>query len=136
MMTLTAENVEEVLVDCLYTTSECDGETTPRGAIIVEGIVRNFGLHPERLQKHKAEVQEMLSQLPDEFNEKPSGGWSFLMACNTKDGTQWGEHRHMEALFVLAIGLGLAKWLAPRDMWKLFPGGVPYVTITHQESAT
>jgi hypothetical protein len=36
----------------------------------------------------------------------------------------------MEMLFCLGIGMGLAKWLLPKNMWSALPGGMPYVGIT------
>jgi hypothetical protein len=35
----------------------------------------------------------------------------------------------MEQLFTLGIALGLAQWQLPRDMWDIFPGGMPYVSV-------
>jgi hypothetical protein len=35
----------------------------------------------------------------------------------------------MEQLFQLGIGLGLAKWQLPPEMWGVLPGGMPYVVI-------
>ena len=35
----------------------------------------------------------------------------------------------MEQLLTLGIGLGYAKYLMPREMWKMFPGGMPYFQI-------
>src|SRR4030067_2795169 len=123
--------VEKIFTDCLFKDEEIkDGIIEP---VVVEGIMNKFGLHPERLKSHAKEVAAMLEELPEQFHRKsekhPSGGdgWSFLNACNTKDGEQWtGFHRTMELLFVLGIGLGYVDCPMPRDMWMILPGGVPY----------
>jgi hypothetical protein len=108
----------------------------PSDAIIVDGIVRKFALHRQRLESHRPGVIEMLSALPDEFFEGKGGGWTFLNMCNDKGGHQWAEHRDMEALCVLAIGLKLGHFQMPREMWSAFPGGVPYVVFSLQEKGT
>lgn len=129
-----AERVVEILRDCLFTSEEMPGDTeVPEGAVIVEGIIHPFGFHPGRLEKHSAEIATMLQALPMEFRDKEhggGGGWSFLNACQDANDVQWtGLHQTMDALFVLGIGLGLAAWLLPRDMWSVLPGGMPYVVV-------
>lgn len=119
-----ASKLEKIMGDCLF----ADNEDT-NSAILVEGIVNNFGFHPERLESHRAEVEKMLSELPIEFFPETGGGMSFLAACNDKYGRQWGEHRSMEALFALGIALGKVDLLIPKEMWSVFPGGMPYYVV-------
>lgn len=118
------------MFDCLYTEEEITDPTQPPdGAVLVEGVVTKFAFHPDRLKSHTKEIIDLLSELPDTFQAKGGGGWSFLNACEDKHGDQWGQHQDMEALFCLGIGIGKAQWLLPRDMWQMFPGGMPYVSI-------
>jgi hypothetical protein len=113
--------------DCLYTEKELKGKhEPPPEAVVVEGVVNTFGLHPERLEAHRDEIVEMVGELPTEFLDI-GGGWSFLNLPIRKDDSQWGEQSDAEALFVLAAGLGLAEVQLPRSMWHSLPGGVPYV---------
>ncbi len=98
-------------------------------AIVGKGIVRSFGFHPERIQKNKDNIRSMLSELPTPFRKESGGGWSFLQACQKSDGTQWGEHRDMEALFCLGEAAGFVKSCLPREMWEVMPGGVPYYML-------
>lgn len=132
-MTLTADRVEEIFCDCLFADEEVEGqnlEEIEARAVVAEGILNPFGFHPERLASHRDEVYEMLSELPDNYRASEGGGWSFLAACDDKHGNQWtGLHRTMDHLFALGIGLGLAKWLLPREMWARLPGGMPYVVF-------
>lgn len=127
------ERVVEVLRDCLFTNEEMPSAEVPEGAVIVEGIINHFGFHPERLESHRDEVTTMLQSLPLQFRTTAvggGGGWSFLNACQDANDVQWtGLHRTMDALFVLGIGLDLAAWLLPREMWDAFPGGMPYVVV-------
>ncbi len=126
-MDLTSENVENVFMDCLF----ADGENNDNH-IKAEGITSTVGFHPDRLLEHKVDVREMLENLPGEFqnDESGGGGWSFLNACQNKEGSQWTDlHLRMEQLFLLGIGLGIAKWLLPREMWSACPGEMPYVVV-------
>lgn len=121
MKTLTAKNVETIFLDCLFR----DGEDTST-AKIVDGVVSKFGFHPARVETHKSEIAELLDGLPDEFRADKGGGWSFLNACVTKNGDQWGEHRNIEQLLALGIASDQAKILMPRELWGMMPGGMPY----------
>ena len=120
-----AKCVETIFIDCLFKEEEDTSKY-----IKAEGIVTNVGFHPERLEQYRAEVADILNQLPDEFKTSGGGGWSFLNACNDKDGNQWtGLHQRMEQLFLLGIGLGVVKSVLPREFWKDLPGGMPYYVI-------
>ena len=123
-----AERVTKIVKDSLYKPEEItDKEKPPEGAIVVDGIMRKWGFHPERLLSHKEEVREILNEMPETFHMKGGGGWSFLNLCMDKNNNQWGEHANMDELCVLAIGLKMGKWLMPRDVWEVLPGGMPYV---------
>ena len=121
MSKLTAKRVEEILIDCLFREGEDQS-----AAIKVEGIINNFGFNPERIEKYRDEITEMLMELPDEFRQSGGGGMSFLNACVTREGNQWGEHHSMENLVCLGIAIKRAQWLLSREMWAAFPGGMPY----------
>lgn len=121
---LTAERVEAVFMDCLFR----DGEDTT-AHVLANGITVTVGFHPGRLGGHKADIEEMLSQLPDPFMKSKGGGYSFLSACEDRNGVQWGQHRNMEQLFQLGIGIGKVICLMPRDMWSVLPGGMPYYVV-------
>lgn len=127
MKELTANNVEEVIKDSLFRAGEDISKH-----VAVSGVVSTFGFHPGRLASHKAEIKEMLSQLPEQFHAGTGDGWSFLQACMTRTGQQWGEHRNIDALLCLGIATKQARILFPRSMWNAFPGGVPYFVVGEQ----
>jgi len=123
------EQVNAAFLDCLYNSEEITGKQ-PEDAVIVEGVLQKFGFHPQRLESHRQEVANWLLALPSPFLESKGGGWSFLNACQDRNDEQWtGLHVRMDQLFSLGIGLGLAGYLMPRDMWEVFPGGMPYVVV-------
>lgn len=124
-MKLTSEAVDEMLRKCLFADDEAMDD-----AVKVEGIVNNYAFHPGRISEHTAEISDMLSELPNEFQASGGGGWSFLNACMDKHGNQWtGLHQQQERLFALGIAAGKARWLLPREMWSALPGSVPYVSV-------
>lgn len=125
---MNAEAVEKVFLDCLF-----DDSATEDEIVEIEGIVNNFAFNSARLEANKNTIISLLEELPDEFRQSLGGGWSFLNACNDKHGSHWGEHRNMEQLFVLGIGINKAKFLFPRKMWSAFPGGLPYVVYLNRE---
>ena len=100
----------------------------PEGAIVVEGIMRTFVFHPGRLEQSRPEVESIIREVvADPFFKGSGDGYSFLALCDDRAGHQWAEHPTMEELCCLAIGLKLAGWCAPREVWKVLPGGMPYV---------
>ena len=108
--------------------NEIDKDGNPLIEIVeVEALVSKFGFHPLRIQEHKNDIIDFLEELPDEFRSSVGGGRSFLNACNDEYGNQWGEHRNIEQLFALGIAINKVKFMIPRDMWPVMPGGVPYV---------
>lgn len=119
------EQVNKIFIDSLFN----DGEDTA-GHIPSEGITITIGFHPARLESHRDEVREMLSNLPEQFQQSKSGGWTFLNAYQDREGNQWANfHRRMEELFLMGNALGLSKWQLPKDMWAVLPRGMPYVVV-------
>lgn len=134
MSILTTKKVHDIFMDCLFKDEEVAGRSTEEmlesGEVIpASGILNNIGFNASRLNTKREEVKTMLSEFSDDFHVKGGGGMSFLNACNDKDGNQWtGEHKSMEEIFLLGIGLDMVQ-LAPRAMWPSLPGCMPYVTI-------
>lgn len=123
-MDLTAHNVTEVLKRCLYDT----GEDTSNH-IKAQGVQLNIGFDPIRLEKERANIEIMLADLPKEFQKASGGGMSFLNACLTKDGYQWGEHSNIDELICLGQAIGKVKFPMPRELWSALPGGMPYFVV-------
>lgn len=122
---LTPQHVETVFTACLFK----DGEDTS-DHIVAEGIVHTVNFHPGRIEEHRQEIHDMLAELPDQFKTSSGGGYSFLNACLNKHGNQWtGLHQTQEKLVQLGIAIGEVEYCLPRNMWPLFPGGMPYFTV-------
>lgn len=132
-MELTSANVEAVLVDCLFKDGIPQDEMMAK-AVLVEGIMNKWGFDPEKLEKHRQDIWDMLNQLPDEFFQTKGGGMSFLNACVNKAGEQWGEHPSMDKLFSLGQGIKAVQCALPRDFWSALPGGMPYYTVLDKKT--
>jgi len=120
--------ISEIIRTCLFTDEElplikADQEQWARdNGIIVNGLVRNFAFHKSRIEQNRKAIIEMISELPKEFDE----GWSFLNMCLDARGEQWGDQSNAEELACLGMAIGVFVCLAPREMWSVLPGGVPY----------
>jgi len=122
---LNADRVGKIFLDCLFK----DGEDTS-SHVKAEGITNTVGFNPDRLNSHKAEIEAMLDELPNEFKKSGGGGMSFLDACIDKHGNQWtGFHQTMEQLLQLGIAIGKVECLLPSEMWGILPGGMPYYVV-------
>ena len=126
MTDLNPQNVERIVRHCLYKDEEIQDGDIPDNAIVLEGVTRSFGFHPDRIEESREEIADMVSQLHDTFKE----GWSFLNGCLKKDEEQWtGEHRVVEELFCLGMATGNMEMLTPREIWKVLPGCMPYFRV-------
>lgn len=114
---LTPQRVREVFLAC------------QGGPLTVVGI-NAYSFNPDRLNERKEEIEEMLSQLPDQFKKSGGGGWSFLNACEDRHGHLWtGDHAIVEALFALGMAIGKVALMLPKERWHMLPGGMPFYII-------
>lgn len=130
-MKLTAENVHTVLMDCLFTPEEVARSGGHPKMVTAQAVQLHIGLHPDRLESHRSDIEAMADQLLPEFKKDIGGGSSFLNACVTADGHQWGEHQNIDELLVLGTAIGKMAILMPndRELWQSLPGGMPYIVV-------
>lgn len=137
MSALSADRVTDIYRDCLFKDWELLAEDPteadlPENAIITEGVQHKTGFHPTRVEHHRDEIVRMLQDLPLPFRlvEGGGGGWSFLQACDDKDGNQWtGLHQTVDQLFQLGMAIGAVQYALPREIWPALPGGMPYMIV-------
>lgn len=124
---INTKELQEVFLDCLFRENELVGGKPVDGLeyVLCSGIVNSIGFHKERLQSHKKDIKSFLNNLNPKFSE----GLSFIEMPMDKDGNQWGEQRSAEQLMLLGYGLGYVSYPLPRNLWRVLPGGVPFVVI-------
>lgn len=126
-MKLTAQNVKDTFMACLFIDEQ---EAQSNQQIIVEGIKNKIGFHAGRVELNKDKISEMLHQLHPNFMRSGGGGYTFLNMCEDANGNQWCDmHQTMEQLMTLGMAIGECSYLMPREMWGMFPGGMPYIVI-------
>lgn len=130
MLTLTAENVSTTIKKCLFTDEE-----DMSVHVKAEGVIRNYGFHPERLKAQESQIVELLNQLPAVFHQGTGDGCSFLAACEDRNGNLWGQHTDIEALMCMGIAIKRVQMLMPRNMWPLLPGGMPYFVVLKEPAS-
>lgn len=135
MTELNTENVDRIFADCMFRSheeyEECKKEGLHFFVRSIQNTNVNVGFHPERIEVHRHEIREMLSQLPDGFFPGSGDGASFLQACSTKDGQLWtGFHTEVEKLCLLGLASKQMRMLTPdAEIWPMLPGGMPYLSV-------
>ena len=126
-MKLTAQNVNDTFLNCLY---EHVPNDLDKVSPIVSGVMTRVGFDPDKLEANKENIIEMLAGLPNDFQQKGGGGMSFLNACVDKDGNQWCDmHKTIDELVCLGLATGKVEYTMPRELWGALPGGMPYLTV-------
>lgn len=131
MTELNTENVDRIFADCMFRSEECKGKNLYLFVNSIQNPTVKVGFHPERIEVHRHEIREMLSQLPDGFFPGSGDGASFLQACSTKDGQLWtGFHTEVEKLCLLGLASKQMRMLTPdAEIRPMLPGGMPYLSV-------
>lgn len=123
-MELTIANVQAVLDACRFKRGE-----DPGTQVKAEGAMKSYLFNQDRLKNHQEDIENMLGQLPETFKQDSGGGWHFMYATKRADHVKWGSLQAVDRLLCLGIAIGKARTLMPRDMWHVFPGGLPYFVV-------
>lgn len=124
-MSLTAENVNLVY-------ERCATEYDPDNIFIhANGIENNARFSHDILETYRESILDMLAELPDEFHAGFGNGWTFLNMILDRNGDQWTDfHATCDRLLCLGLAIGAVEYtIKQRDLWRMFPGGMPYITI-------
>lgn len=124
-MELTQQNVMTIICD-----SFAGRDADESKCIIAKCIMADYVFAPEKIEAYRADIDSMISQLPEPFYTSIGGGWSFLNFVENKNGEMWTD-RHIVAESLLALGIAIGKmaFCTPRETWDHLPGGMPYVYI-------
>ena len=131
-MFLTNDNVINVFSECMLS----DGMQNASDSKLVEGIISKAIFYKPLLEEKRNDIIAMIDQLPGKFKQTEGGGASFLEMCMDANREQWADHHVvMERLLLLGIAIDYMGFNAPKIMWKVLPGGMPYVFIKNKEFA-
>ena len=121
---LTIENVEKIFLDCFLPNNYTDNTKV----IPVNTVTGNFGFDPEKIEKHAADIQQMISQLSSNFDEA-NEGYSFMnLPFKGENDELWGGQINGDHLMALGLASGWMKFtIEDKYLWQALPGGVPYV---------
>lgn len=116
--------VNDLFKDCLFSSEEIINNIPIYEPIYAEGITMTVGFNSIKIEKNKEEIISIIDNLHPTFKE----GWTFLNLCMDKKENIWtGNHSTMQELLCLGIAIDKIEILAPREMWDILPGGVPYI---------
>lgn len=133
-MKLTSDNVHTIFMNCLFKDNKLNTNVDERVYIEARGVVNHIGFHPGRIKESSENIFDMLKELPKEFLQTGGGGYTFLNACNDKDGEQWtGSQKVMDELVCLGLAIEKVSYCLPRELWSALPGGVPYFMVKDVE---
>jgi hypothetical protein len=120
------EGLHSIVRECLFKDEEIGSDGNPKcEAALVEGVVQSFGFHKGRVLAARDRIVAMLRCLDSKFE----AGASFLEAPFDKNRNQWGEHRDVNELMCLGMAIGVVEYAAPKLMWPMLPGGMPYYVV-------
>lgn len=123
-MPLTSENVQSIFNECLKTDESTE-------TITAHGVKIKAIFNSDRINARRADIIDMLEELPDTFHVGSGDGWTFANMCINADGEQWTDLHHVcDQLVCLGLAINAVQFtVKQRDLWRMFPGGLPYITI-------
>ena len=124
-----AERVRILVLSSLFQKDEVIDYAPPKERVVeTHGIKSSFGFNKDRLEANREKIIELLKEIVTEpFLKGHGDGYSFLEFCRDRNGEIWGDHRIMDELLCLSIGLGVGGFNLPREMWAIMPASMPYI---------
>lgn len=126
-----SKKVNDLMLACLINKPEFDANDPD--AVVVEGLTAKFVFSREALETARGEYLQLAQEhLDDKFKKSIGEGYSFLGLPFNKRGEQVCEHPTAQGFLVLGLGMGVAEYCLPKELWVVLPGGVPYVAFDIQ----
>ena len=129
MTELTAQNVHDLMLSCLYPTGT-EHEFVFSHGLRVEGVMNTVYFDPARIEAEKETIKGLLDQLLPDFRPGRGAGGHFLsLPLREADREIWGQHEDAERLMMLALAAGWMRYALPRVMWTE-SAGVPVLAVS------
>jgi hypothetical protein len=126
--TLTAEAVNTIFTTCFVPKENAHNDSL--SLIEGSGCGGTYSFIGDLLMNERETIKKMLLELPKPFMKSSHcQGWSFMEACVTREGIQWGEHINIEQLITMGNALKLVTFPFPEKMWHTLPGSMPYIEV-------
>jgi hypothetical protein len=123
---LTADRVHHVYGACW----RAEGTRNSLQRIEVVGWLLRHTFSIKKLHGYREEIIRMLLSLPAGFRSDVGEGGSVGNMIERGDGVIWSvDMADIEKLVALGIASGLMNFCAPREVWHMLPGGLPYVRV-------
>lgn len=122
---LNSTRVSEIFKSCIFKDEEIKDNRPTSEYTIATGVLATVVFHTKRLNENKAQINEMVNQI-----KNIEQGPHFLDLCIDKTDRLWtGDHSVVEQLMTLGFATELLEvpLNLPREMWNIFPEGLPYV---------
>jgi len=124
-MKLSTNNVISIFDNCLS-----NKYTKKENILNVKSVNFNIKFDLEKILKNTNDINSMINELPNNFKENIGGGWSFLNIIINNKGEIWtSEHIIADKLVSLGLATNKLSFLLEKDVWKILPGGMPYIII-------
>ena len=121
---LNVNNVANLYSKCLLTNSDFDIEGLTCNFSVGEGVTTRCAFSTERLNDNRESIACMIEQLHG-IECAPS----LMNLYYNNEGKQWtDEAMVVEMLVQMGTAANMISFLYPPEVWKLLPGGVPYVS--------
>lgn len=140
-MTIDSGLVECIFLECLFKHEELlPGNLPPSDAVIVTGVVNDFGFHPGRVALHKEQIANWVNVLPIYQTCEGNAEDEMILfgsACRDSDGFQWTDyHQRVEQLLSLGCAAGILKLMYQKAIWAMLPGGLPiYLKVKEEKTS-
>lgn len=122
---LNPARVIDIFKSCMFKDEELKNNRPTSEYTVATGVLATVVFHTKRLNENKTQINEMLDQI-----KNIEQGPHFLDLCIDKTDRLWtGDHSVVDQLITLGFATELLEvpMNIPREMWTIFPEGLPYV---------
>ncbi len=121
---LSEKNVVLLFDKCILNNADFDSEGLTCNFAIGEGVTSKCAFSLERLNANREVIGTYIDQLCD-IEQAPS----FMKLYCDSEGNEWtDEHMVVDMLVQMGTASGMLSFLYPPEIWKMLPGGVPFVS--------
>ena len=108
--------------------NRCYSKISTEETITIDGVFHSYIFEKEKINSERKYIEMLLSKVSQTLNV----GCPFLKLNTTYTGSIWTNNtEEIEKLLVLGIAINKIRFLKPRDRWKSFPNGIPFIIMVN-----